>query len=106
MSSPREIELERELAEAREKNRVLHRRIQQAEATRPALRSLGRAKLAQDCVRLETTCVELRERLAKIRAIAAGWGRQTFPPEQLMQSALRDIADTATLVDETASTPH
>ena len=50
--SPREIELERLLAEARSANRILHRRVQHAESSRPATRSRGRAKLAADCVRL------------------------------------------------------
>lgn len=93
--SPREAELEQMLEAERKKNRLLHRRVQQAEASRPDLRGRGRAKLATDCVRLETQKADLLDKLGRVRAIAAGWGRQTYPPALQMQQALCDIADIA-----------
>lgn len=93
--STRELELQQLLDAERSKNRLLHRRVQQVEAAQPNLRGRGRAKLAIDCVRLEAQKEDLLDKLGRIRAIAAGWGRQAMPPERQMQQALRDVADIA-----------
>lgn len=86
-----EADLRRQLAELRDANRVLHRRAQHAEASRPATRSRGRAKLAADCVRLDARVSDLEVALGRIRALAAGWGHQPHVPGQLRDQALRDI---------------
>lgn len=91
MNTARETELETALAEARALNRVLHRRVQQAESGRPGLSDRGRARLAADCVRGAEANRELTEALGTIRALAAGWGRQTYVPERTWLEALRDI---------------
>lgn len=89
--TPREQELERLLAESRAAQCVLHRRVQHAEAKGPATRSRGRAKLAADCVRMAAALEEANASLGRIRAIAAGWAHQPFPPERMQAQALRDI---------------